>query len=126
MPRLTDPWFEPAFYGKATPGGGFTLQGAEIDGAQGLSLWCPCGFQLPRYRTDDGGRPHWLLVPFANPRNAPELPADHGPLRTGQPDAPRPRWQMSGTGLHDLTVHPSVAVGSPECWHGWIQNGEVT
>jgi len=35
---------------------------------------------------------------------------------------------MSGTGLHDLTLSPSVDVGSKnsKCWHGWIKEGNVT
>ena len=34
------------------------------------------------------------------------------------------QWSVSGTGLHDLTLSPSVnCVG---VWHGWIRNGEVT
>jgi hypothetical protein len=38
------------------------------------------------------------------------------------------RWTMSGTGLHDLTLSPSVDVGSKnsKCWHGWIKEGNVT
>jgi hypothetical protein len=131
--KLTDPWFEAEFYGNVLPGirpggegGEFTMQGPQIEGAQGLFLWCPCGFGDPRYRTPDGGKPHGLIVPFANPRNAPPVPPDHGPKSATTPDGPRPRWQMSGAGLADLTLSPSVAVGhDPQCWHGWIQNGEV-
>ena len=36
------------------------------------------------------------------------------------------RWSMSGTGLADLTLHPSVDLsqGGVGClWHGWVQNG---
>lgn len=50
------------------------------------------------------------------------------------------RWPMTGTGLDDLTLTPSIMVPSdppdaPEScwrpyrhdeWHGWITNGEVT
>jgi hypothetical protein len=32
---------------------------------------------------------------------------------------------MDGTGLSDLTLSPSVDVGEPSCWHGFIRNGEV-
>jgi hypothetical protein len=122
--RLTDPWFAAEFYGEADERGGFTLQGSRIDGAQGLWMWCPCGFHDPKYRTVDGGRPHAIMVPFATPRGAPALPPNHGPV--GRDGSTHPRWQMTGTGLEDLTVAPSVAVGKdPECWHGWIQGGEV-
>lgn len=133
MMRLTDTWFEAEFYGgvfenrlctdadcciTAQPHhhSGYRRQGTEIERAQGLFLWCPC-----RYGTDDC---HGLLVPFANPRNAPALPNDHGPVAR---DGRHPRWTMTGTGLHDLTLTPSIAVGgSPECWHGYITNGAVT
>lgn len=115
MPRLTDPWFEAEFYGKVSATG-FTRQGSSIDGAQGLFMWCPCG-----YGTD---KCHGLIVPFANPRNAPLLPPDHGP--TSRDGSHHPRWAMSGTELHDLTLSPSVDVGEPSCWHGHITNGEVT
>lgn len=120
---LTDPWFDAKFYGRVSAKGEmWHLDG--IEGAQGVQLWCPCGFGKPEYPLT-GGRPHGLLVPFANPRNAPLLPDNHGPLRTGDPNAPRPRWAMTGTGLADLSCSPSVAVGSPECWHGFLTNGEV-
>jgi hypothetical protein len=131
MPRLTDPWFDAQFYGQIESGdpdkhvgGSFTMQGDKIDGAQGVTLWCPCGFGKPEYPLT-GGRPHAIMVPFANPQNAPACPPDHGPHSSRDANAPRPRWQMTGSGLHDLTVNPSVAVGAPECWHGWIQNGDV-
>lgn len=113
---LTDPWFEAEFYGKAD-GRGLARQGASIDGAQGLFMWCPCAF-------GNDHRAHGLIVPFANPRNAPELPAEHGPL--SRDGGHRPRWQMSGEGLGDLTLSPSIDVGEPSCWHGHISGGLVT
>jgi D-serine dehydratase len=114
--KLTNPWFEAEFYGKAH-GVAFTRQGPSIEGAQGLFLWCPCGYGRP------DGAAHGLIVPFANPRNAPQLPPVHGPqARDG---SQRPRWTMTGTGLDDLTLTPSVDVGEPSCWHGYIAAGEV-
>jgi hypothetical protein len=119
---LTDPWFEAEFYGQATQYS-YRLQGASIEGAQGLFLWCPCGYGQAQYPLS-GPRPHGLLVPFANPRNAPALPAEHGPVgHSGE----HPRWTMAGSGLADLTLAPSVDVGAPQsCWHGFIRNGEVS
>jgi len=37
------------------------------------------------------------------------------------------RWSVSGTGLEDLTLSPSIKVPDegPEHWHGYITNGEV-
>lgn len=132
--KLTDRWFEAEFYGQVFKDrpctdphcavvspqphthSGWIRQGARIEGAQGLFLWCPCG-----YGTD---KCHGLIVPFANPRNAPPLPPNHGPIsRDGKA---RPRWQMTGTSLADLSTQPSIAVGeAPECWHGYITNGDV-
>lgn len=113
--RLTDPWFEAEFYGNASAHT-HHRQGDNIEGAQGILLFCPCG-----YGTD---RAHGLMIPFANPRNAPLPPRDHGPCTRNNSDE-HPRWTMSGSGLHDLTLTPSVDVGNDSCWHGFITNGEV-
>ena len=120
--KLTDEWFDAKFYGRISDDGSFSYL-ESIEGAQGLFLWCPCGFNNPRYREPNGGRPHGVLVPFANPRNAPPVPPNHGPMN--KEATHRPRWTMSGTGLNNLTVVPSIAVDSPNCWHGFITNGEV-
>lgn len=32
------------------------------------------------------------------------------------------RWQVSGNGYSDLSLHPSIDCG---CWHGFIKNGDV-
>lgn len=123
--RLADPWFEARFYGRVTEDGTMTTLDS-IEGAQGLWLWCPCGAGKPEYPLE-GGRPHAILVPFANPRNAPALPSNHGPFsnRTNS----HPRWTMTGTSLDDLSCSPSVDVGGgaggTSCWHGFITSGEV-
>jgi hypothetical protein len=126
MPRLDDPWFEAAFVGNARADG-FTRQGSKIEGAQGIFLYSPCG-----WGKENGA--HGLLIWFSNPVGAPPAPAEC---------TPTDRWSMSGTGLHDLTLSPSVncQIGPayPEhnlkagecvpgrlCWHGFITNGEVT
>jgi hypothetical protein len=119
---LLDPWFEAQFYGQATDYS-HREQGGELDGAQGLFLWCPCGYGRPEFPLE-GSRPHAIIVPFANPRNAPVLPENHGPV--SRDGTKRPRWTMSGTGLGDLTLSPSIDVGTPSCWHGHIRKGEVT
>lgn len=115
--RLTDEWFEAEFYGKATEMS-YWRQGANIEGAQGIFLWCPCAY-------GNNERAHGLIIPFANPRNAPALPPGHGP-HSRHDSTHHPRWTMSGTSLGDLTLTPSVDVGTPSCWHGWITNGAVT
>lgn len=131
--RLVDPWFEAEFIGNiATDSKSYRRQGASIEGAQGLLLWCPCGYGKAEYPLD-GGRPHACLIPFANPRGAALCPPAFGPVaRKHKPDSPdvHPRWTMSGDGLENLTITPSVDVGGDEpgssCWHGFITAGVIT
>lgn len=68
--------------------------------AQGITFDCP--------RCKSG---HWIGIWFAD-KGAPEEAE------------PLPRWKVSGTGYDDLTVSPSVDAG-PDCWHGFITNGEI-
>lgn len=124
--RLTDSWFEAEFISRTTVSGHYR-QGDQIEGADGILFYSPCG-----YGTNDGT--HAVLVSFANPRNAPAVPANAGSQnRNGQPS----RWTMSGTGLHDLTLTPSIDLTTPRppppkdefwhaCWHGFITVGEIT
>ncbi len=131
--RLTDSWFEAEFIGHiAEDGRSYRRQGDAIEGAQAVLLYSPCGYGLT-----DGT--HAVIVPFANPRNAPPVPSAFKPT---------PRWAMTGSGLHDLTLTPSIdcTVEKPEdiaanraaglqageclpgrrCWHGFITNGDVS
>jgi uncharacterized protein DUF6527 len=78
--------------------------------AQGIRMRCPVC------------RDHGLAVAFAG-RGVLDHHGSHD--RNGNPS----RWQVSGSGFHDLTLHPSVDLTGPQrpgCWHGWIKNGEVT
>lgn len=120
--KLTDPWFEARFLRNTTKTGWSTADPENIHGADGIIFWCPCGYGKPEFPID-GARPHAVVVSFANPMGAQPAPPGSGSQnRSGAPS----RWTVSGTGLHDLTLSPSIAVGSdPECWHGWVQNGEV-
>lgn len=36
------------------------------------------------------------------------------------------RWDVSGTGLDDLSTTPSILIEDGCGWHGYITNGEVT
>lgn len=118
--KLSDPWFEARFVTDTTARGHRYVD--TLDGADGVLFWCPCGYGKTEYPLD-GARPHAVMVNFANPRGCAPAPPDAGSRsRGGGPS----RWTMSGTGLHDLTIQPSVAVGTPECWHGWITNGDVS
>lgn len=97
--RLADKQFEASFYVRTSPG--FRCV-SSIIGAQGVFFLCPCGG-------------HTLCIPFRNPREARVEPVS-------------PSWEMTGTGLEDLTLSPSINVGgsvNDPCWHGFIQNGEV-
>jgi hypothetical protein len=121
--RLDDPWFEAEFQKNTTAKG---HEGTDsLEGADGIFLWCPCGYGKPGFPLD-GARPHGLIVSFANPRGCPPAPPDAGSRSAGGGPS---RWTIvSGTGLSDLTLSPSVDVGSKtsKCWHGFIQNGIVT
>lgn len=59
----------------------------------------------------DGVKAHSICVWFAD-RGAPEG------------EEPAARWGASGTGLDNLTLHPSINVIG--CWHGWVREGEVS
>ena len=118
MPRLSDPWFEAQFCRKTTAQG-FELAD-ELEGADGVQFWCPCGYGKPEFPLD-GGRPHAIIVTFSNPRGCDPAPADAGSRSAGGGPS---RWTMRGTGIHDLTLEPSIAVGGG-CWHGYVTNGEV-
>lgn len=129
MPRLADKWFEAQFYCQIAEDGSMRLAWESkmpitFAQAQGLFLWCPCGYGKPEFPLE-GARPHGVLIPFANPPCGIPCPAAHGPWNNEHTH--RPRWRVeSGSGLDDLTLSPSVLVGAaPGCWHGFIQNGEV-
>lgn len=119
MAKLTEPWFEARFLRTNADGGHHFLD--DLDGADGLFLWCPCGYNKLEFPLD-GPRPHGIIVSFKNPINAAEAPLNGGSQsRDGSPS----RWIVEGTGLTDLTLRPSIDVGAPSCWHGFITSGEV-
>lgn len=138
---LTHPWFEAHFIHRAQSNGSYydcnPYEGedpVEFKDAQGLRLWCPCGIDERdkdgnlRYPLDlslNKGRPHGCLIMFRNPPSGILPPPNFGPMsRYGKN---HPRWTIvSGSGLVDLTLTPSIDVGNPSCWHGYIKNGIVT
>lgn len=86
---------------------GRTLVGVTF--AQAQSIWFDC----PICR---GGRSHHVLVSFADRG----LADDQG--SQSREDKPS-RWTVRGTGVDDLTLHPSIDC-TPSCpWHGWVENG---
>jgi hypothetical protein len=67
-------------------------------------------------------RTHSIMIAFAN-RGV----LDHQGTRSS--DGRPTRWQVvSGAGFDDLTLSPSIDCthSDPNCWHGFIKNGEVT
>lgn len=121
MMRLTEEWFEACFYKEAPQADGRDgLQhGVPFHEAQGLLAYCPCAY---------GGveaRAHHIMVPFANPPSGIPLTPNHGPTARGNPNH-HPRWTMAGTSLEDLSIAPSLDIGDPGCWHGFITNGHIT
>lgn len=73
-------------------------------GAHGVMFQCP-----------NPSHGHMHVIWFANPVDVPPTEPTREPTH---------RWQRSGTTLDDLTLSPSI--DSKGCWHGFIQNGEVT
>lgn len=80
--------------------------------ASSLFFLCPACF------AKNGGAvgTHGIIVTFAG-RGVPDDEGSHN--SKGKPS----RWNVSGTGLADLTLTPSIDVG---CWHAYITNGEAT
>lgn len=137
--KLTDQWFEAHFIYGAQPDGSHCIH--HPDGtpttfaeSQGLFLWCPCGYgamdkdgnlKYPLDLSLNHGRPHAVMIVFANPPSGIIPPADFGPVSKANKSV-HPRWNVSGSGLNDLTLTPSVDVGEPSCWHGFITNGVIS
>lgn len=79
--------------------------------AKGVFLQCPI------CRQPDGSG-HYLQVTFAN-RGVGDSQGSHG--KDGGPT----RWEVSGTGLDDLTTKPSILLDGGCNWHGYITNGDA-
>lgn len=78
--------------------------------AMGVRFLCPVCFRK------NGGsvNTHSVVVWFRN-RGVP----DNWPPGPG-------RWEVSGTGLADLTLAPSIQLHAACAWHGFVTNGDVT
>ena len=96
---------------RLVPGG--ERQGAEqVDAlalAQGVWFLCPKCFQA------NGGRvgTHMVMCWFRE-RGVPDT-ATPGPAR----------WAVSGTGLADLTLSPSIQLLGGCNWHGFVRGGVI-
>lgn len=94
----------------------YTVGGLYKRGPGGVSFQCPthsrrcgeCGQWIPGS--------HRLAVWFANPADGlpPERSAEH-------------KWTRDGESFETLTLSPSVnaQMSDPNCWHGFIINGEI-
>lgn len=105
--KLTD--LEGRFVVAAIGDGGLTWKSAaSFKAAHGVMFLCPLCFK------NNGGEvgTHLVLVWFKD-RGAPEEAK------------PAPRWRVSGTGLEDLTIDPSIHIKTGCCWHGWVRNGDA-
>lgn len=84
--------------------------------AQGVRFLCPACYEA------NGGPigTHTVCVAFEGRGVPPALGSqgEHGPSR----------WSVSGHGLDDLTLSPSIdgTRGGGCRWHGWVQNGVAT
>jgi Family of unknown function (DUF6527) len=111
--KLTE--LEPRFVRYETRPDGQYLVHVPLAAAQGIEFLCPVCFA--RNRGPVGT--HLIEVTFADRGARPEQ-GSHG--RDGQPT----RWVVSGTGVADLTLTPSIDT-TPGCtWHGFVTNGQVT
>lgn len=137
---LTDPWFDTHFIAYAKEDGSFRIRNEDgtpytFQQSQGLRFWCPCGYGtvdkngeelFPLDLSHNKGRPHACIIVFKCPPCGIVTPENFGPS-SRQMNNIHPRWSIvGGTGLHDLSLTPSIAIGDPECWHGYITDGKFT
>jgi len=84
--------------------------------AQGVFFQCPlCAEGKPRSSAAVIGA-HYFGVTFADRGVLPHQGC-HG--TNGEPT----RWQVTGTGLDDLTTQPSIQIQGGCNWHGYITDG---
>jgi len=98
----------------------------KVEGAQGVMFQCPRCAQGKEIAEEEGRRfvrgAHYIRIFFSNPRGTEVAPPEVDN---------NPRWEMSGTGIDDLTLQPSINLDLPEngpnsCkWHGWVKNGDA-
>ena len=86
-----------------------------IDEAHGIWFLCPLCFAANSGRIGT----HMVMCGFAG-----RAPAGTMSKNSAGADS---RWEVSGTGYHDLTLKPSVHLdGEGGCgWHGFVTNGEA-
>jgi len=102
----------------STQWGGFPVHQFQrikkLRNADRVMFLCPACF-----RTNGGAvGTHRIAIDFAG-RGTPDEACVHNDK--GQPV----RWSVSGTGLADLTLSPSILMLRGCKWHGWVQNGQI-
>lgn len=92
----------------------YTVFVDSIAEAQGIDFLCPKCF------LENGGPvgTHMCEVTFEG-KGVPDEQGSHN--ASGKPS----RWGVSGTGIEDLTLWPSILLIGGCNWHGHITNGEV-
>lgn len=107
-----------------TQWGGFDVDVMEyVDSlAEAHGLWFDC----PKCFIANGGPvgTHGVRIFFAG-RGVPDH-GTNGDVLGGNEAGQPVRWNVSGTGYHDLTTTPSILLQGGGCgWHGFITNGEI-
>jgi hypothetical protein len=102
---------EPKFRRIATRGDEYAIheRPCSIADAHGVRFLCPACLRMNKGPMGT----HSIVVWFADR----DVPAEA---------VPPPRWHASGSGLHDLTLAPSIQLQSGCRWHGFITAGRVT
>lgn len=113
--KLTE--LEPQFIKYETSADGEIIDPRNIPIEQAQGLWFLC----PKCFVANSGPvgTHACEVSFAG-RGVLDHQGSHN--KEGKPV----RWNMSGTGLNDLTLTPSILLEGGCAWHGYITNGEVS
>ncbi len=92
----------------------FTIPVGSLGEAQGVEFLCP------KCYVENGGRvgTHLCAVTFHGRGALPEQGSHNGERPT--------RWSVSGNGMADLTLSPSIQLIGGCAWHGHVTNGSIT
>lgn len=97
----------------------YIVRVAALADAQGVTFQCPaCAVGKPPAEGGGFVGAHYIDVTFADRGVLPHHGC-HG--SSGEPT----RWQVSGSGLDDLTTAPSILLLGGCGWHGFIRGGAI-
>ncbi len=86
----------------------------SLSDADHIVFLCPMCFE----KNGGAKRTHQVFVSFAGR----DIPLEAGSINNkGQPS----RWNVSGSGLDDLVLTPSILIGGPCAWHGYIGSSGI-